>query len=320
MKPYLPLLLSTLITFPLFAHVGDHGESDTSGQVMLTAKLDYDNEVDMVRTDSHLLITSNGIPEHSVGKFPNAGNPNRITPQQHNLKVPLNPRDTGNFNRKEGAVGIALNGVPMEPGTAETWQGDRSWRMEAIVDGKSQLGLDQNNAHVQPTGSYHYHGVPHGLIDDLRRDTGTSSSEPLLIGWAADGYAIYYLKSIRPSYQLKSGSRPDGPGGRYDGTYTADFEFVSGSGDLDEANGKFGPTPQNPEGAYHYYVTERFPFLPRVLKGEADESFAHPRGGGPGGRPGMRPGGSDGQRRDGPPPGERPRRHPDGPPPHLRNS
>ena len=29
------------------------------------------------------------------------------------------------------------------------------------------LGTDCNNAHVQPTGAYHYHGLPEGLINRL---------------------------------------------------------------------------------------------------------------------------------------------------------
>ncbi|MEM1158791.1 MAG: YHYH protein [Verrucomicrobiota bacterium] len=319
MKQYLVLFLSAPAVWSLSAHVGDH-TTPTEGQITLTAKLRYDSEVKIDKTATHLVIQSNGIPEHAVGRFPNSGNPNSISPQNHHLKVPLNPQNTGRFVPKDGKMGIAVNGVPMEPGTAETWQGDRSWQIEAIVDGKSQLGLDQNNAHVQPTGAYHYHGIPHGLVQCLRRESGAPADQPLLVGWAADGYSIYYQPDIRPSYRLKSGSRPNGPGGRYDGTYTADFEFVSGSGDLDQANGRFAPTPQNPDGEYHYYVTEGFPFLPRVLKGEADASFARPRGGGGPGGPGMRRG-PGGQRPDGPPPDGRPPYDRDRPPPpHLQNS
>jgi len=57
------------------------------------------------------------------------------------------------------------------------------------------------------------------------------------------------------------------PGGLYDGTYAADFEFRSGSGSLDECNGRMVA------GQYRYYATERFPYLPRCLRGHMDASF-----------------------------------------------
>lgn len=77
----------------------------------------------------------------------------------------------------------------------------------------------------------------------------------------------------KPSYQLKSGFRPSGPGGRYDGTYTADFEYRAGSGDLDQCNGA------DVNGEYVYFVTEAFPFAPRCLMGVVNSSFSK-RGGG----------------------------------------
>ena len=52
------------------------------------------------------------------------------------------------------------------------------------------------------------------------------------------------------------------------GTFTQDYEYVAGSGsDLDECNGRNGVTPEFPEGIYHYYATNSFPFLQRCVKG-----------------------------------------------------
>ena len=136
---------------------------------------------------------------------------------------------------------------------------------------------------------------------------------------AADGFPIYApwgftdlkdakspLKTIKSSYKLKSGTRQNGPGGAFDGTYIQDFEFAAGAGDLDECNGRFGVTPEFPEGIYHYFVTSDFPFIPRFYKGTPDASFARrggpPGGGGGRGRPsGGGPGGPGGRR---PPPSE----------------
>ena len=149
---------------------------------------------------------------------------------------------------------------------------------------------------------------------------GGDGSKMLLVGYAADGFPIYTsygysvatdakspLKKMRSSYRLKQGQRPgepNGPGGKYDGQFTADYEYVKGSGDLDECNGRFGVTPEYPQGIYHYYITEEFPFVSRFWRGTPDASFKKPWP-----RPGSRPGGAGearpegrGKRPGGPPP------------------
>ena len=40
----------------------------------------------------------------------------------------------------------------------------------------------------------------------------------------------------------------DQPGGAYDGIFVEDFEYVPGSGDLDECGGRTGVTPEFPGG------------------------------------------------------------------------
>jgi hypothetical protein len=114
------------------------------------------------------------------------------------------------------------------------------------------------------------------------------------------------VRALKPSYRLKTGTRPtdnNGPGGKYDGRFTQDWEYAEGSGDLDELNGHTAPTPDHPEGVYHYHITTAFPFLPRGWKGTPDQSFSKggpPPGGGPGGPRGR---GGPGGRPPFPPPG-----------------
>lgn len=316
--------------------------SQSVGQNAALSQDGFSNQVRIEVRDGYRYIYSNGIPNHATGDFPNAGNPNRISAQEHTYRVPLNPQLTDTVTPVMPAFGVALNGVPFEPGTGEFWQRDRSsgWRYEALT-GFINLGTDMHNAHVQPTGSYHYHGVPTGLVQ-----AGVMTQ----LGYAADGFPVYgphgyanasdagsELVHMHSSYRLKTGQRPDGPGGDYDGTFLQDFEYVAGLGDLDECNGRVGVTPDHPEGIYHYYITERFPFIPRCVRGTPDESF-RARGGGPGGPgngppngprngrppgpPDSRPSGSrpSGSRPpEGRPPGNRPPRPADGgyPPPYL---
>jgi hypothetical protein len=241
------------------------------------------------------VIVANGLPDHATGRFPNSDNPNRIASQNYRYTVPLRPVVNASPTPLPAQpFGIALNGVLFDPGTAEYWHNDRAsgWHYDAKGNAFS-LGLDANNAHVQPNGAYHYHGIPTALLARLSHDEPAMT----LLGWAADGFPIYgpwghhdarettsKLRVLKSSYRLKKGSRPTGggqPGGTYDGIFVEDFEYVAGSGDLDECSGRFGATPEFPEGTFHYVLTEDFPFVPRAFRGTPDPSFA--RRGGPGG-------------------------------------
>ncbi|HZZ73269.1 MAG TPA: YHYH protein [Pirellulales bacterium] len=267
-------------------------------------------------------IQANGIPDHQVGAFPGKGNPNTIAPQRYDFKMPVVPKP-GNKPAPlpMQPFGVAVNGVVFDPSAAEWFNRNpqSGWQYEPMSL-ENKLGCDRNNAHVQPNGAYHYHGIPTGLVERL---TG-GQEKMVLLGWAADGYPIYNplcyttandasspLKKLKSSYRIKQGTRPDGPKGEYDGLFVADYEYVAGLGDLDECNGRSGATPEFPEGTYYYCVTEAFPFIPRSFHGTPDASFA--RKGPPGGGP---PGGRAGGRRPppgfGPPPPGAP---PFGPPP-----
>jgi len=85
------------------------------------------------------------------------------------------------------------------------------------------------------------------------------------------------IAEMQSSYRLRSGARPgdgtDAPGGDYDGTYIQDFEYVQGLGDLDECNGRFGKTPEYPEGTYYYVLTADFPVIPACFVGTPSEDF-----------------------------------------------
>lgn len=255
-------------------HIGeslaDEGEVKSGG-------VEYEYSNAKVWTDGeYRYITSNGIPDHETGEFPNAGNPNSISEQELAYRVALNPVYIGHQVRAQ-LPGVALNGIPMEPGTAER---EGNYNIEALQE-TYNLGLDSNNAHVQPNGLYHYHGVPELFLDSLKED----SNGLLHVGYAADGFFMYHdhSGSYVSGYELKS-ERDDG--GMPDGTYTQDFEYVGqtiankvleqcGPDEfciaptvLDECNGAW----MGPE-TYAYFLTDEFPYIPRCLNGEPDESF-----------------------------------------------
>lgn len=248
------------------------------------------NEVSIRIEGARRIVESNGIPDHPVGRFPNGGNPNQIRAQSYRFAMPVAPRMGGGAEIQRGVLlGVAVNGVPFDPGTAEYWQGDPStgWRYEAL-GGAVALGLDANYAHVQPNGAYHYHGLPIGLMQAL----GWRADRPSpLIGWAADGFPIYAMTAevdggvveMTSSWRLRSGSRPGGnaPHGTYDGTFVQDYVHVPGSGMLDARNGATVRAAEYPEGTYAYFLTRAFPFIPRELAAPAEQSFRRgppPRG------------------------------------------
>lgn len=242
-------------------------------------------------TENTRLLSANGIPDHQVGTFPNANNPNTISEQSVSVSMTLTPTESGPatvLGGPRGATGYVLNGVKIDASTAGTCNDTGAncslagnvgnWNIEALGQTSFNFGTDENNAHVQPSGAYHYHGMPEGFIEKR----GGNSSTMTIIGWAADGFPIYArygysdaddagsdLKMITGSYQLVSSvsnSRPSTD--TYPlGTFEQDWEYVPGSGDLDECNGRVGVTPEFPDGIYHYYATDSYPYFQRCIKG-----------------------------------------------------
>lgn len=242
--------------------------------------------------DSERHLVANGIPDHEVGEFPNPANPNTITEQDVAATFTLSPSHSSTATElggPRGVIGFILNGVKIDAGTGGSCddsgnscslgEAGLGWSIEALGQTSFDFGTDNNNAHVQPDGTYHYHGMPEGFITKRGGHDGTMT----LIGWAADGFPIYArygysiaddasspLQVMTGSYALVS----DVPANRPStdtyplGTFMQDWEYVEGSGDLDECNGRSGVTPEFPEGIYHYYATDTYPYFQRCVRGE----------------------------------------------------
>ncbi len=241
-------------------------------------------------------LTGNGLPNHSVGAFPNIGNPNRISAQSISASMTLAPAlgtTTTMVGGPGGASVYALNSVKFDPGTAGTCPGSATrasdcdlamgrdtWRVEALGQSVFNFGGDANNAHVQPTGAYHYHGMPEGLL----ANAGASAANPkmVLVGWASDGFPVYArycysnaaeatsaLKVCRGSFVLDATADAGRPATSFVplGAFGSDWNYSAGSGDLDQCNGRTGVTPEFPNGIYHYMATDSYPYFSRCLRG-----------------------------------------------------
>ncbi len=230
--------------------------------------LAHENEVNISVSGDQRCITSNGTPNHDIGQFPTRGNPNSFSEQNIRVCVDATPSISGRITEDTNASGISLTGIYFRPATAEyydpTGRGGFSrnpasgWKVEGM-GAAHLLGMDAANAHVDHRGLYHYHAPS---------DPFTGSLEGTLVGYAADGFDIHYAgSSAVSSWQLKSGTRPSGPGGAYDGTYVEDWTYVAGSGNLDECNGAMV------NGQYVYFATDTYPFFPRCFKGSVSADF-----------------------------------------------
>ena len=239
-------------------------------------------------------FTGNGVPNHEVtgGDFAT-----KVSAQTISGAMALAPV-TNTTSTPVKLPGYALNSVKLDPGTAGTCTntasavtsgcnyagGTGTWRMEALGDPsvspwRFDFGTDTSNAHVQPNGQYHYHGMPTQLISKLNSASATSMT---LVAWAADGFPIYAnygystagsassaLKEMKGSYRVKASPDAGRPATSSFpmGHFVQDWEYAVGSGDLDECNGRTGVTPEFPQGIYHYYITKSYPFIQRCVKG-----------------------------------------------------
>ncbi len=142
-------------------------------------------------------------------------------------------------------------------------------------------------------GQYHHHQNPTAFniasvkmsdVCDMYLADGLyvpdSTKHGPLIGYSFDGFPIYgaygwaagttTVSRMRPSYRLRNitdrttlangtvlPANQVGPSLTQQplGSYAEDYEYVAGSGDLDEHNGRFCITPEYPEGTYAYFAT-----------------------------------------------------------------
>ena len=217
-------------------------------------------------------ISSDGSPNHEIGNFPTKGNPNKLKEQNLKFCFTKNPKKTNTNKYIAATVGVTLTGIPIRPGTAAWYDKNNPKKhsqdkssglnLEAIRPFEKILGIDEYNGHLDFRGLYHYH----------KPNTALLLNDQNLIGYAADGFEILYIPGkFKSSWQLKKGNRTLEPFGNYDGSFKEDYEFVKGSGDLDECNGK------DFKGTYRYFATDKFPYYPRCHWGKISKDFREKR-------------------------------------------
>ena len=180
--------------------------------------------------------------------------------------------------------------------------------MQETTEFDSAKGAIFTGFNIQYGGEYAHLSNPQKLRyilgDSLFQDTVTNRIKEQdtqlehspIIGWAFDGNPIYgpyaysdptdqssEIQRMGSSYSLKSELvynditnpypvRTAGPllNDEPAGKFVEDYEYVFGSGDLDQYNGRFCKTPEYPNGRYCYFITidaseDGNPIFPYIL-------------------------------------------------------
>jgi len=126
----------------------------------------------------NMIVTSNGIPNHETGHFPNQYNPNSIREQHLRFVIPVTPKRGDQITPTPfGPIGVAINGIPFY--NQYNGEGQDAVKLETF---------DSCCGHPDPSGMYHYHKYPVCVHSPFKDAAGKHSS---LIGFMFDGYAVY---------------------------------------------------------------------------------------------------------------------------------
>ena len=274
-KPILITLISTLILLQAKAQ----GPEIASWVRNTTGAVGYNNIPSNVQTvqysTNNVYVSCTGIPGYSIGPW--GGNPNTPVSQNFVFKITRNPQvNTGTASVVGlGHIGVWTNGVTIfNVQDAMTYNNQGVWYRNAyFFEGP---GFDNCLGHPQQQGEYHHHVSPTCLYNQA-----DSLNHSPIIGYAFDGFPIYgayaytntngtgAIKRMTPSYRTRNittrTTLPNGSAASFAGpaintqyplgAFIQDFEYVAGSGDLDDRNGRFCITPEYPAGTYAYFVT-----------------------------------------------------------------
>ena len=278
------------------------GQNITAVDDLTTTAIEtHECSVELTMNETHITIVTNGLPDHDFESTLACSQGNDCTrAQNYEWTIPRSPvNDTtgghdatncpeanGDFECAAalGEVAIAINGVPFY-GPEDGPGGDAvASQHGAYEEDRQPIELGVCHAHNGQGGTFHYHADANCLHwhpeegeTILDYDVSTpaavaqntaNGSHSAVIGVAMDGYPIYGLwgydgqmnvVEMKSSYKLKEGETG------YNGI--DDYVYVQGLGHLDVCNGHFGPTPDFPDGIYHYHST--------MMNGEGDMGFPY---------------------------------------------
>lgn len=167
------------------------------------------------------------------------------------VKIPTRPVKIAETSATPfGAMGVSISGSPIYnpyEGDGVTVAMNANFTM-TNSEGKQIPFMDDCHGHPapHPREQYHYHGLPPCVVVQLRQENGPSR----IIGFAFDGFPIYGDRDIN--------GNPIDPQ------------------TLDQCNGITSPTPEFPQGIYHYVLLDvpTVQSTVRCLHGKLDAPLA----------------------------------------------
>ena len=278
------------------------GQNITQVDDLTTSAVEtHECSVSITMNETHITIVTNGLPDHDFESTLACSQANDCTrAQNYEWTIPRSPVNdsTGGHDATNcpeangdyecaaalGEVAIAINGVPFY-GPEDGPGGDAvASQHGAYNEDRQPIELGVCHAHNGQGGSFHYHADANCLhwhpeegetmLDyDISTPTAVAQntangSHSAVIGVSMDGYPIYGLwgyddqmniVEMKSSYKLKEGETG------YNGI--DDYVYVQALGHLDVCNGHFGPTPEFPDGIYHYHST--------MMNGEGEMGFPY---------------------------------------------
>ncbi len=253
-----------------------------------TETLQCENTLEL--NETHVIVSTNGVPNHdfeSTLACSQAGDctsaqdyswsiPRTPTPDTTGGHVSTNcPEANGDYEcvPERGSIAVATNGVPLY-GPEDAPGGDAvATHHGAYTEDRQPIELGICHGHAAQGGTFHYHADSNCMHwhpdegENIKDDYDDSApgliaqntydgNHSKVIGVAFDGYPIYgfwgydndmNIVEMKSSYELKDGETG------YNGI--DDYKFTEGLGHLDVCNGHYGPTPDFPQGIYHYHTT-----------------------------------------------------------------
>lgn len=263
------MVLSVVVAFVSVKFNADRG-TDTS-EAVVNANW-ADNVTIIMNDEEHAFrFQSKGIPSHGfaekylipndVGSMPfsdNAADEFTVVKSSEYFKetkvdtiITTRPTYVDKVtNTSLGRIGVAITGAQIFNDYED--MGRTITALDDNVIHDHVPFVDECHGHTLVDGTnYHYHGIPLCITGDLDQE----GQHSIMIGVLEDGFPVY-------GNQDAAGS-----------TITND--------DLDECSGHFGPTPEFPEGIYHYHLTaDEAPYMIDCYHGEVGDLVqqGHPQG------------------------------------------
>ncbi|MCX2840908.1 YHYH protein [Microbulbifer thermotolerans] len=197
-------------------------------------KAGFADKVDVTCDSDYAYVASATYPAHDMMNGITGTNEQIPVPAPHyRAPIKLNPASSDQLTTIDGAVGVAVNGVPIYDYST---QGELDVHHYDPQHDTVRLGqLDNCGGHAGRGDDYHYHAAPTCMIATM-----ANREDSPIIGWAYDGYPIYGDRN------------PDGS--------------PIAEGSLDVCNGQADPVY-----GYRYHTSATPPYIIQCLVGEVDK-------------------------------------------------